>query len=82
VLGQILPINSKGIDFSLTALFLVVFTDQWMGSKEHFSALTGLAISLGCLLIFGPDAFLVPSMIGITAGLLVMRRVREEADAE
>lgn len=73
VLGQVLPINTEGIDFALTALFLVVFTEQWMNAKEHFPALAGLAASAGCLLVFGADGFLIPSMALIMLVLLLMK---------
>ena len=73
VLGQVLPINTEGIDFALTALFLVVFTEQWLNAKEHFPALAGLAASVGCLLVFGADGFLIPSMVLILLVLLLIK---------
>lgn len=73
VLGQVLPINTEGIDFALTALFLVVFTEQWLSAKEHFPALAGLAASVGCLLVFGADGFLIPSMALIMIVLLLIK---------
>ena len=63
----------EGIDFSMTALFLVVFTEQWMSTKDHRSAVAGVAASVICLLIFGASAFLIPSMISITVILTLMR---------
>lgn len=72
--GSILTINTEGIDFAMTALFLVVFVDQWMEEKSHFSALIGLSASVACLLIFGPDSFLIPSMAVIIAALLLAER--------
>ena len=73
VLGSVLNINTEGIDFSMTALFLVVFTEQWMSTKDHRSAVAGVAASVICLLIFGASAFLIPSMISITVILTLMR---------
>ena len=73
VLGSVLNINTEGIDFSMTALSLVVFTEQWMSTKDHRSAVAGVAASVICLLIFGTSAFLIPSMISITVILTVMR---------
>ena len=69
----VLNINTEGIDFSMTALFLVVFTEQWMSTKDHRSAVAGVAASVICLLIFGASAFLIPSMISITVILMLMR---------
>ena len=80
VLGSVLNINTDGIDFSMTALFLVVFTEQWKSTKDHRSAIAGVAASVICLLVFGPSAFLIPSMISITVILTVMRgRKRTES---
>ena len=77
LLGGILPINTKGIDFALTALFLTVFTEQWCSSKNHFSALTGVLVSVISLILFGSERFLIPAMAGITAVLLLKREVEK-----
>ena len=61
VLGSVMNINTEGIDFSMTALFLVVFTEQWKSTKDHRSAITGVAASVFCLLVFGPS--LVPDPV-------------------
>ncbi len=74
-LGSALHFNTDGIDFALTALFLTVFTEQWLSSKEHFPAIAGVAISVTSLLIFGPDRFLIPAMAVIAAVLLLRRKV-------
>ncbi len=71
---DILPFNTEGIDFALTALFVTIFVEQWLTAKEHKQAVLGVAVSVVCLLIFGADSFLIPSMVGITLGLLGMRR--------
>nr|MCR5699783.1 AzlC family ABC transporter permease [Treponemataceae bacterium] len=63
ILGELLPFTIKGIDFALTALFVTVFCDQWLTSDNHFFAITGIIASVVCLLIFGPDKFLIPAMI-------------------
>lgn len=73
LVGSVLPFASTGIDFSMTALFLVVFTQQWLTTKDHTPALVGVAVSLLCLGIFGADSFLIPTMLGITAALLLLR---------
>lgn len=74
LLGSIIPFNTEGIDFSLTALFIVVFTDQWMKTKNHVSALIGLVVSVICLVLCGSDKFLIPSMIGIMVLLFAMKK--------
>lgn len=73
LLGQVLPFDSRGIDFALTALFVSICVDQWLNSEEHTPALTGLIASVICLLIFGRDNFLIPSMIAITCSLFALR---------
>ena len=66
VVGSVLNFNTAGIDFSMTALFLVVFVEQWKSTKDHASAITGVAASVVCLMIFGAGNFVIPSMISIT----------------
>lgn len=80
VLGSTVDFNSKGVDFALTALFVTVFVDQWLKSKDHFPALTGLVSSVVMLLIFGPGKFLIPSMIMIAAILLFRPERRADND--
>lgn len=77
-LGSALHFPSRGVEFSLTALFITVFTDQWLTNKDHFPALTGVLGALICLLIFGQNDFLIPAMIVIAAALLARMR-REDA---
>ena len=72
--GALLRFNTEGIDFSLTALFITVFLEQWLTEENHAPALIGLGVSVLCLLIFGPDGFLLPSMAGIVALLLFTMR--------
>ena len=74
LLGEIIPFNSKGIDFSLTALFVTICVEQWLNSKTHEPALIGFTASVLCLLIFGANNFLIPSMILITISLFALRR--------
>ncbi len=73
ILGAALPFSTAGIEFSMTALFIASFTQQWLTSHEHLPAVVGLIGSLVCLLIFGPDSFLIPSMLAITAALTLLR---------
>lgn len=70
LLGGVVPFSTEGVDFALTALFLTVFTQQWLEIKTHFPALCGVGVSVVSLAVFGPDRFLIPAMAGITALLL------------
>ena len=72
--GTLLPINYEGIEFALTALFITIFTEQWISSKNHIPAIIGVASTLICLLIFGRDIFLIPSMVIIALALICMQK--------
>ena len=78
LLGSIIPFDTTGIDFSMTALFLVVMVEQWRAGKDHTPALVGLGVSLICLVIFDSSNFLIPSMLGITAALTLLRGPMEK----
>lgn len=77
VAGSCLTLNTQGLDFVLTAMFVTIFTEQWMKEKTHLSAYLGFAAALGCLYLFGADSFMVPTMGCILAGLLLLRRPME-----
>ena len=74
LLGSVLPIDTTGIDFAMTALFVVIMVEQWMESKNRPSVLIGLGCGLVCLLIFGADNFILPTMICIMLILLPCRK--------
>jgi len=74
--GNLLPINFQGIEFVLTALFVTIFVEQWLSTKNHFPAVAGVAATTICLLIFGKDVFLIPSM-ALIAGILIMMQKAE-----
>ena len=74
LLGSVLPIDTTGIDFAMTALFVVIMVEQWMESKNRPSVLIGLGCGLICLLIFGADNFILPTMICIMLILLPYRK--------
>lgn len=73
-----LPIDFTGIDFALTALFVTIFVEQWLSTKNHLPAIVGLLASIACLLVFGADNFLIPTMILIAAVLIMTRRAGKE----
>ena len=74
LLGALIPFNTEGLDFAMTAMFVVIFLDQWRKEKGHAASLIGLGASLVCLLIFGADNFLLPAMACILAFLTLLRR--------
>lgn len=69
--GSMISFNTKGLDFALTALFVMIFTEQWLNSKRHWPALTGVVCSILCLLVFGQEAFIIPAMIAIMGVMTV-----------
>lgn len=75
LIGSLITFNTNGIDFSMTALFIVVFIEQWKGTSDHLSAVIGVAASVICLMIFGADSFLIPSMIVIIVLLTALRKI-------
>lgn len=77
LLGAVIPFSTEGIDFSLTALFVTVFVQQWLETKKHTPALVGLLTSVVCLLIFGSKNFLIPAMIFILAILTILPKKEE-----
>ena len=80
--GMLIKFNTQGLDFSMTALFVVIFIEQWKKDRQHISAMIGLGFSVLSLLIFGPDNFLIPAMIGILAALAVLKRPIERKGGE
>lgn len=76
--GSLIHFNTEGLDFVMTAMFVVIFMEQWLKDKRHTSALAGTGISLLCLLIFGPDNFIIPAMLAILAALTLIRKTLEK----
>ena len=80
IVGSLLKINTDGISFVMTAMFVVIFMDQWLKENQHISSLIGLGVSLICLLIFGADSFMIPTMITIVVLLTVLRQRLEKEE--
>lgn len=79
LLGAVLPFSAAGIEFSMTALFIASFTEQWIKLRDHRPALTGICSTALCRAVFGPSRFLIPSMILITLILTFLRNKKEAA---
>ena len=73
ILGGLLRFNTEGLDFVMTAMFVVIFLDEWKKEKQHISALLGLGISALCLALFGATNFMLPTMVCILAVLTALR---------
>ena len=76
--GSLLPINYEGVDFALTALFVTIFVEQWLSTKKHGPAIVGVTATVVCLVIFGTDVFLIPSMVIIAGCLTMIRKTGKE----
>lgn len=74
LVGSLFTFNTEGIDFVMTALFLVIFLDQWKKTKDHVPAVCGILVTAACLVLFGPDGFLIPSMFGILIVLALYKK--------
>ena len=79
LLGSLVNFNTEGIDFVMTAMFVVIFLEQWLKEKQRWSSLIGVAASVLCLMVFGPDSFLVPAMAVILCMLTLCRKPIEKA---
>jgi len=77
VVGSLVKFNSEGIDFALTALFVTVFLEQWLTTKNHAPAIIGVVSSVVCLVIFGSESFLIPTMLIIALLLCLYKEVPE-----
>lgn len=80
IFGSLVKFNTEGLDFVMTALFVVIFIEQWMKEKKHHSALVGLGISTVSLLIFGGNHFIIPAMFAILGLLTLIRRPSEKVE--
>ena len=84
-LGSLIGFDTTGLDFVMTAMFVVIFMNQWMTEKRHVSELIGVLASVGCLLLFGAERFIIPTMavilIALSAGRRPLDRMADENEA-
>lgn len=81
IFGGLIQFNTEGLDFVMTAMFVVIFLEQWLKDRDHTSALVGLAASAACLVFFGPDDFIIPAMLAILGVLTLLRGTLERKGA-
>ena len=79
ILGDVLPFDFRGIEFSMTVLFIVVVIDQWEKNKDHTPVILSFIASIACLIYFGRDNFLIPSMALIIVILFIVRKAGHHA---
>ena len=81
ILGQLIPWDMTGIDFSMTALFVILLINQWEGTRDHLPAVGGAAVAVVCLLIFGGSSFMLPALL-ITSAALLLRPAKADRKEE
>lgn len=79
--GSLLSFDLEGLEFVMTALLAVLFLEQLLKEKDHTSALLGVGLSAACLVIFGSESFIIPSMLAILGALTLLRRPLERREA-
>lgn len=79
--GSLISFSTEGLEFVMTALFVVIFLEQWFKEKKHYSALVGVGASLVCLIIFHGANFIIPAMLSILGCLTLMRGPLEKEGA-
>lgn len=80
LVGSLLKFDTSGISFVMTAMFVVIFLDQWLKEKNHTASITGILASIACLLCFGSDSFMIPTMITILLLLALFQKKLEAAE--
>ncbi|GIM28386.1 branched-chain amino acid transport protein AzlC [Clostridium polyendosporum] len=78
VFGNLMQFSTEGLDFVMTALFIVIFINQWQKEKIHDSTVCGIGLSVACLMIFGESNFILASMLAILIILTVLRKSLEK----
>lgn len=81
IFGSYIHLNTTGLDFVMTALFVVIFLEQWFKEERHLNAIIGIGVSIICLIIFKAEHFLLPAMFGIIAMLSLGRPLLEKEDS-
>lgn len=79
LVGSLLSFDTTGLEFVMTAMFVVIFLEQWLKEKKHYTALIGLASTLICRLGFGADNFMIPTMICMVVCLTIFQKPIEKA---
>lgn len=79
VIGRLLPFDLEGIDFCMTALFVIIFLEQWEKTDQHFPSLSGFFVAVICLLVFGQRAFMLPALI-LMSGILIFWNERKQKE--
>ncbi|HCT65095.1 MAG TPA: branched-chain amino acid ABC transporter permease [Lachnospiraceae bacterium] len=82
IIGNLITFDLTGIDFAMTALFMVIFVEQWIDAKSHIAAVTGVLSAIIFLILIGPDKFILPSLVVTVLILNLLRNILEEKKVE
>ncbi len=82
LIGSWIAFDTTGADFAMTALFVVIFIEQWREAKSHLPALAGLICGVVCLTIFGPDQFILPTLVLTVGALFLLRKPIERGEGK
>lgn len=82
ILGQVIPFEMEGIDFCMTALFVIIWIDQWETAKDHFPALAGMFFAVAALLLTGAENFMLPALCLVSGVLLFRKNEGKEREKE
>jgi 4-azaleucine resistance transporter AzlC len=82
LLGSLVQFDTNGLDFVMTAMFVVIFLENWLKEKKHYTSLIGVCASALCLVILGPDSFMIPTMITMLCFLSLLKKPIEKGGAE
>ena len=81
ICGSLISFSTEGLDFAMTAMFVVILLEQLLKKQQHISELIGVGISTLCLILFGADDFMLPTMAAILGMLTLLRRPIEKGGA-
>ena len=82
VLGNLISFDVRGMDFAMTALFLVIFIEQWLATDNHIPALLGVFVTIACLLLFGSQNFVMAAMVGIAIFFALLKKYIDKEEMQ
>lgn len=74
LIGALIKFDTTGIDFIMTAMFVAIFMEQWKKEKNHITAFVGIFSAAICLIVWGADNFMIPTMVSIVILLTILRK--------
>ncbi len=78
IFGALIQFDTTGLGFVMTAMFVVIFMEQWLREEQHTGALVGVGSCVLCLMLFGRQDFIIPSMTMILCVLTALKRPVEK----